>query len=74
MNRILASNRVLAGVMLGLIGLLVWFSLHLAGSRIFQVDECTEVYTARLLATGQAKAHPGAVGLLQIPISWLANR
>ncbi|MBP9903774.1 MAG: hypothetical protein IT579_15660, partial [Verrucomicrobia subdivision 3 bacterium] len=73
MNRILASNRVLAGVMLGLIGLLVWFSLHLAGSRIFQVDECFEVYTARMLATGQAKAYPGSIGILQFLLSWLAD-
>ena len=49
-------NRILVSVLLVLTVLLVWFSLHLAGSRIFQVDECAEVYTARLLATGQAKA------------------
>jgi len=73
MNRILTSNRILAGALLVLIALLVWFSLHLAGTRIYQVDECTEVYTARLLATGQAKAHPGSIGLLQFPLSWLAK-
>ena len=73
MNYTLASNRVLTGVLVVLTVLLVWFSLHLAESRIFQVDECTEVYTARLLATGQAKAYHGAIGLLQFPIAWVAK-
>jgi hypothetical protein len=66
-------NRLLACVLLVLVGLLVWFSLHLAGSRIFQVDECTEVYTAQMLATGQAKVHPQGIGLLQFPLSWLVR-
>ncbi|MFO1512692.1 MAG: hypothetical protein U1F83_07235 [Verrucomicrobiota bacterium] len=66
-------NRLLACVLIVLLALLVWFSLHLAGSRIFQVDECAEVYMARLLATGQAKVQPQGIGLLQFPLSWLAK-
>ena len=73
MNRLLTPNRVLVILLLIMVALLVWFSFHLAASRIFQVDECAEVYTARLLASGQAKAHSGSIGLLQFPISWLAK-
>lgn len=66
-------SRVLGCFILITIGLLVWLSLHLAANRIFQVDECTEVYTSCLLATGQGKNHPVGMGLLQFPLSWLAK-
>lgn len=66
-------NRLLAVVLIVLLGLLVWLSLHLAGDRIFQVDECTEIYTAHLLASGQAKAHTGHIGLMQLPLAWIAK-
>src|SRR5689334_19783983 len=37
-----------AVLLLGVLGCLFFFSLRLAGTRIFQVDECVEVYVARL--------------------------
>ncbi len=49
---------------------LVWFSFHLAGNRIYQVDECTEVYVARILGTGQDKVQsPGHITLFQVLLS-----
>lgn len=63
-------NRLLAVVLIVLLGLLVWLSLHLAGNRIYQVDECTEVYVANILATGQAKSNsPGHITLFQVLLS-----
>ncbi|HEY4984271.1 MAG TPA: hypothetical protein VIJ24_04345, partial [Verrucomicrobiae bacterium] len=48
---------------------LIWFSLHLASMRIYQVDECTEVYVARTLATDSARANVGHVTLFQALLS-----
>lgn len=66
-------NRILNGIILILLILLVWLSLHLAANRIFQVDECTEVYTARIVASGQGKEHAIGMALLQFPLSWVAK-
>lgn len=52
----------------GLVGL-VWFSLHLAMIRIYQVDECTEVYNAKTLALDPVKADLGHVTLFQVLLS-----
>jgi hypothetical protein len=52
----------------GLVGL-VWFSLHLAMNRIYQVDECTEVYNAKTLALDPVKADLGHVTLFQVLLS-----
>lgn len=60
-------NRLLAIVLVVLLGLLVWFSFRLAGDRIYQVDECTEVYVARNLATGEYRVNsPGHITLFQV--------
>jgi hypothetical protein len=48
---------------------LIWFSLHLASMRIYQVDECTEVYVARTLAMDSARANVGHVTLFQALLS-----
>lgn len=48
---------------------LVWFSLHLAMMRIYQVDECTEVYVARLVAAGAANSATSHVTLFQVMLS-----
>lgn len=66
-------DRILKGASVLFLAVLVWLSLYLGAHRIFQVDECTEVYTARLLATGRAQLHPGGIALLQFPLSWLAK-
>ena len=56
-----------------LLALLTWFSLHLAAMRIIQVDECNNMFVAKILATGQAKSTLGAIDIFQIPLSWLAR-
>lgn len=62
---------VLPSVMLGCVLWLGWFSLQLAATRIYQVDECMEVYVAHVLASAPDKAAAGHVTLFQIVISWL---
>jgi hypothetical protein len=47
-----------------------YFSLHLAGARIYQVDECCNVWVARLLALGKSWDN---VTLFQILLSWLVK-
>lgn len=66
-------NRVLILALIGGLGTLVWFSLRLAGTRIFQVDECQNVYVARILATGQTKTAFANLSLFQFPLAWVAH-
>src|SRR5579859_602823 len=56
----------------GLLGL-IWFSHRLAGIRIYQVDECENVYIAKVLASGQAKNSYAFVSLLHFPLSWVSH-
>src|SRR5579859_1773916 len=63
-----AFKRAVTLCLLGCLSALVWFSLHLAGSRIYQVDECCNVYVARLFATGQGHQTTGA-DLFQLLLS-----
>src|SRR5579862_1972547 len=53
---------------------LVWLSSQLAALRIFQVDECQNLYMARILATGQAAEFftNGSLFLLG-PLSWISR-
>jgi hypothetical protein len=57
-------------ILFGGLAALMGFSVYLAATRIYQVDECNELIVARILATGQASTHPGVIGLLQFPLSW----
>lgn len=68
------KTRWLTGLLLlaGLV-VLIRFSLRIAFMRIYQVDECAEIYTSRLLALGEGRTLPGGLALLQIPLSWLAG-
>jgi hypothetical protein len=50
------------------IGALGWFSFSLAGLRIYQVDECLNVFVAHTIATHQSG--PG-MDLFQLLLSWL---
>ena len=50
------------------IGALGWCSFSLAGSRMYQVDECLNVFVARTIATHQST--PG-MDLFQLLLSWL---
>jgi hypothetical protein len=52
---------------------LVWFSHRLAGIRIYQVDECENVYVAKVLAAGQVKSSYAFVSLLHFPLAWLSR-
>jgi len=65
-----------AGIALLLAGLaaLVWYSARLAANRIYQVDECQNLYMARILATGHASElfTTGSLFLMG-PLSWISK-
>ena len=48
---------------------LAWFSFHLASIRIFQVDECANVFVAKYLALGEAAKLGGSIDLFQCILS-----
>lgn len=52
---------------------LVWFSHRLAGIRIYQVDECQNVYSAWLMASGQSKAFFLNLSLVHFPLAWVSH-
>src|SRR5262249_39687389 len=52
---------------------LIWFSHQLAGIRIYQVDECQNVFVARLLATGEAQNFFTSISLFLVPLGWLGK-
>ena len=60
-------------ILLSSLAVLIGLSVHLAITRIYQVDECTELIVARILATGQAKTYSGSIGLLQFPLWWAVH-
>jgi hypothetical protein len=67
-------KRILVCILLVVLGFLLWFSLHLAGTKIYHVDECQNIFTARLLASGQGKMSNVGSGLFQfLPLSILAR-
>jgi len=53
---------------------LLLFSYWLAGHRLYQVDECQNMFVARLLATGKAEDSYTGITLFVTPLSWLAGR
>jgi len=61
-------------LIVGLLGGLAWYSAFLAANRIYQVDECQNIYMARVLATGQTSDFftNGSLFLLG-PLSWLTS-
>jgi hypothetical protein len=65
------QSRLTFGVLILGVVYLLWFSLQLAAMRLYQVDECMEVYVAKVLASGVDKMAAGHVTLFQIPLSWL---
>jgi hypothetical protein len=53
---------------------LIALSEYLAFNRIFQVDELQYVYTARLLATGDAGTYAASANLMLLgPMTWIAG-
>jgi hypothetical protein len=63
-------KRASLGILLGSLVVLLGLSVHLAITRIYQVDECEEHSIARILATGQAKTYSGSMGLLHFSLAW----
>jgi hypothetical protein len=69
-------NRRFAWLILPLVTLagLVYFSAHLAALRIYQVDECQNLYMARIFATGHASEFFTNSSLFLLgPLSWIAR-
>jgi hypothetical protein len=61
-------------LIVGLLGGLAWYSAYLAANRIYQVDECQNIYMAKVLATGQtAEFFTNASLFLLGPLSWLTS-
>jgi hypothetical protein len=61
-------------LIVGLLGLLAWHSAFLAANRIYQVDECQNIYMARVLATGQTTQFFSNASLFLLgPLSWLTK-
>jgi hypothetical protein len=57
-----------------LFGGLAWYSAYLAANRIYQVDECQNIYMARVLATGQTSEFFTNASLFLLgPLSWLTK-
>jgi len=59
---------------LGILAALVYFSSHFAALRIYQVDECQNLYMARILATGTSSEFFTNASLFLIgPLSWISR-
>ena len=68
-----SMRRASIWILLGSVALLLGLSVHLAITRIYQVDECMELIVARIVASGQANTYIAPIGLLQFPLSWAAH-
>jgi hypothetical protein len=55
-------------LLLASIGLLGWLSFSLAGFRIYQVDECVNVFAARMIAAHESTS---GMDLFQLLLSWV---
>jgi len=66
-------KRVSILILLVSVAALFWFSFRLAGIRIYQVDECQNVFTARILATGQSGNSFTGITLFLLPLVWLGR-
>ena len=68
-----AMRRASALLLVASLVVLLLASHWLARHRMYQVDECQNVYVARLLATGEAKNAFTGVTLFLAPIAWMAR-
>ena len=66
-------NRVITWALLAALASLAWFSARLAATRIYQVDECQNIYMASVLAAGQEKTFFTDASGFTIPLSWLVK-
>ncbi len=70
MNR----SRLLIGSLLGILAILIGFSIHLALTRTYQVDECQNLYMAKIVARGESKEFFTTSYLFLFgPLSWLTR-
>src|SRR5215469_15629079 len=70
MNR----SRLLTGILVTVLLALVACSVYLSLTRIYQVDECMNVYMARILSTGQASQFFTNASLFLLgPLSWITR-
>jgi len=66
-------NRFLTGLQLTGLLLLACFSARLAATRIYQVDECQNVYMAAVLASHQQATFYTDASAFNLPLSWLIS-
>jgi hypothetical protein len=67
-------NRALSFILFASLVVLIWFSHHLTGIRVYHADECQNAAMARIIATGQTKAFYAEAGLFQMGLlAWLAR-
>jgi hypothetical protein len=57
----------------GVLAVLVWLSFGLAGNRIYQVDECENIYVSKILAAGKWHDYFTNLTLLQFPLQWVTH-
>ena len=70
----LNRSQILTASMLVLVAFLAWYSAGLAAIRLYQVDECQNIYMARILATGQThEFFTNASLFLFGPLSWITR-
>src|SRR5262245_44083304 len=62
------SGGIFFGVSMAGIATLAWLALRLAGTRIYQVDECTNVFVIELLRAGRATV---GTDLFEVFLSWM---
>ena len=63
------------GLLFGILASLFWFSFRLSNQRIYQVDECQNLYMAKVLATNQASEFFTNASLFLLgPLSWMTKR
>src|SRR5262245_46623447 len=66
-------NRLWAAAALVTISALFLVSSRLAENRIYQTDECQNVYVAQLLSSGRAASSFTAVTLYLAPLAWIGH-
>ncbi len=67
-------KRALAWILAaGFLAVLVECSIRLAGTRVYDADECINVWMAKVLASGQGGAAHNPVSIFFFPLMWIAR-
>jgi hypothetical protein len=70
--RIVSIQGLAVCLMLVGLGFLAWLSIRISAMRIYQVDECTEVFVAKVLTLGRERISGlEDIGLFQVFLSWV---